>query len=68
MINGNLTVTNHVTTSIQVVIVQSEEGGQLSLKDTNGTYLVTPSLPILSPTPNQKDDEQRAQSFMTEMN
>ena len=73
MINGKLVETNRDTTSIQVVIVQSEEGEQMLLKDVSGTFLVTPPLPILaskSPTPGQEDDdyEEWAESLTADMN
>ena len=68
MINGKLVETNHDTTSIQVVIVQSEEGKQILLKDVSGAFVITPPLPILaskSPTPSQVDDgyKERAESL-----
>ena len=68
MINGKLVETNCDTTGIQVVIVQSEEGEQILLKDVSGAFLVTPSLPMLaskSPTLSQEDDdyEERAESL-----
>ena len=73
MINGKLTEANRDTTSIQVVIVQSEEGEQMLLKDVSGTFLITPLLPILaseSPTPSQEDDdyEERVESLTADMN
>ena len=72
MINGKLVETNCDATSIQVIIVQSEEGEQMLLKDVSETFLVTPPLLILaskSPTPSQEDDdyEERAESLTADM-
>ena len=57
MISGRLVETNHVVTNAQVVITQRKEGEQLSLRDMNRTFLVTPTLPFLvskSPTRHQE--------------
>ena len=55
-----------------MVIVQSEEGEYLSLRDIKGTFLVTPLLPVVtsrSPTPSQEKSEHKeeAESFTAEM-
>lgn len=73
MISGKLAETNHDATNIQVVLTQSEEGEQLSLKDMDGTFLVTPILPYLvseSPTPQLhegSDYEGEVGSFTAEV-
>ncbi|MCY3927700.1 MAG: hypothetical protein OXG81_05455 [Acidobacteria bacterium] len=72
MIEGKLVENKHDKTSVQVVIAQGEEGEQLSLRDMNGTFLVTPPLPILaskSPTPSREDYsyEEEIKSFTAEM-
>ena len=62
MISGRLAETNHDVTNAQVVITQRKEGEQLSLRDMNGTFLVTPTLPFLvskSPTPHQEESDFR---------
>ena len=73
MINGRPVETNHDTTGILMVIVQSEEGEKILLKDVSGTFLVTTPLLILasrSPTPSQEDDnyEERAESLTADKN
>ena len=44
-----------------IIIVQSEEGEQLSLRDMKGTVLVTPPLPLAanrsSPIPSHRDSD-----------
>ena len=72
MISGKISETSHDATSIQVVIVQSEEGEHLSLRDIKGTFLVTPLLPVVtsrSPTPSQENSDlkEEAESFTAEM-
>ena len=72
MINGKLAEASHDTTSIQVVIVQTEQGKQLSLRDIKGTVLVTPILPVpasRSPTSSHGDSDYKegAESFTAEM-
>ena len=72
MISGKISETSHDATSIQVVIVQSEEGEYLSLRDIKGTFLVTPLLPVVtsrSPTPSQENSDlkEEAESFTAEM-
>ena len=72
MINGKLAEASHDTTSIQVVIVQTEQGEQLSLRDIKGIFLVTPVLPVpasRSPTSRHGDSDckEGAESFTAEM-
>ena len=72
MINGKLAETSRDTTSIEVVIVQSGEGEQLSLRDMKETFLVTPILPVpasRSPTSSHGDSDYKegAESFTAEM-
>ena len=72
MISGKISEISHDATSIQVVIVQSEEGEYLSLRDIKGTFLVTPLLPVvtsISPTPSQENSDlkEEAESFTAEM-
>ena len=72
MISGKIAETSHDTTSIQVVIVQSGEGEQLSLRDIKGTFLVTPPLSVVasrSPTLSHGnyDNKKAAESFTAEM-
>ena len=73
MINGKLAETSHDTTSIQVVIVQSGEGEQLSVRVMKGTFLVSSMLPIpasISLTPSHawdSDYKEGAESFTAEM-
>ena len=72
MINGKLAEASHDTTSIQVVIAQTELGEQLSLRDIKGAFLVTPILPVLasrSPTSTYVDSgyKEGAESFTAEM-
>ena len=72
MINGKLAEASHDTTSIQVVIVQTEQGEQLSLRDIKGIFLVTPVLPVpasRSPTSSHGDSDckEGAESFTAEM-
>ena len=55
------------------MLLKGRKGGeQLSLRDMNGTFLVTPTLPFLvskSPTPHQEesDFEEEVGSFTAEM-
>ena len=65
MISGKLAEMGHDATNVQVVITQSEEGEQLSLRDMGGTFWVTPPLASKSPTPTPSQEE--AGSFTTEM-
>ena len=72
MINGKLAETSHDTTSIQVVIVQSAEGEQLSVRVMKGTFLVSSILPIpasisLTPSHGDSDYKEVAGSFTAEM-
>ena len=73
MISGRLAETNHDTTNIQVIVTQGEEGEQLSLRDMEGIFLVTPPiLPLLvskssTPSEEESDLEGEIESFTAEM-
>ena len=70
MISGRLAETNRDTTNIQVIVTQGEEGEQLSLRDMEGIFLVTPPiLPLLvskSSTPCEEESDLEG-SFTAEM-
>ena len=72
MIGGKLTEMGYNLTNVQVVIVQSGEGEELSLKDIDGTFLVAPPLPMSkdeSPIPGEEeyDFNVNVESFSAEM-
>ena len=72
MFNRKLAEASHYTTSIQVVIVQTKQGEQLSLRDIKRTLLVTTILPVLasrSPTSTHGDSDYKKgiESFTGEM-
>ena len=60
MITGKLTEMYHDPRSVQVVVSHTEQGEQLSMKDKDGTFLVTPPLTVRqrSPTPTFSKEEE----------
>ena len=65
MISGKLTETFHDPTCVQIIVSQTEQGEQLSMKDKDGTFLVTsPDVRKVSHLPfNQESCSEEEEEF-----